>query len=172
MKFIYLLTLSLYFVGCQKDSNSKNNPTNGSYAFSINLEGKSHSWTGGIPSPSETGQCAYVPSTTATLSMAIGTQPNLQFAFVGMIPLGIGSYKIDKNSNPAEKGIGGNITSQNEIFTIGDNNIVTITIDKIANNKNGEVSGTIVGSITIINTKTISSRDANINGSFRACKMN
>lgn len=172
MKFIYILTLSLLVVGCKKDSSTNNNPTNGSYTFSINLDGQNYSWTGGIPSPSENGQCAYVALSPASISMAIGKTPNLLFTCAGNFPLGTGTYTIDKNSNPNERGISGTMTAQNEVFTISDNNVVTITIDKIANNKYGEVSGTIVGSVTIINSKTFSLRVANINGSFKACKMN
>jgi len=170
MKFIYILTLSLLVVGCQKDSSTNNNPTNGSYTFSINLEGQNYSWTGGIPSPSEKGQCAYIPS-TGQLNMAIGAGNNYTFACFGIVPLGAGTYTIDKNSNPNERGFGGNMAAGIEVFSISDNNVVTITIDKIANNQYGEVTGTISGSVTILNSKTFSMRVANINGSFKACKM-
>ena len=171
MKFIYILTLSLLVVGCQKDSSTNNNPTNGSYTFSINLDGQNYSWSGGIPSPSEKGQCAYVPTSPATISIAQGTITNMLFTCAGIVPLGTGTYTIDKNSNPNERGLTGTMAAGIEIFTISDNNVVTITINKIANNIYGEVTGTITGSVTILNSKTLSMRVANINGSFKACKM-
>ena len=170
MKFIYILTLSLLVVGCQKDSSTNNNPTNGSYTFSINLDGQNYSWSGGIPSTSEKGQCAYISLSSAQLNMAIGAGNNYTFICNGIVPLGTGTYTIDKNSNPNEIGFGGTI-AMIELITIRDNNVVTITIDKIANNQYGEVTGTISGSVTIFNSKTFSQRVANINGSFKACKM-
>ena len=171
MKFIYILTLSLLVVGCQKDSSTNNNPTNGSYTFSINLDGQNYSWSGGIPSTSEKGQCAYISLSSAQLNMAIGAGNNYTFICAGIVPLGTGTYTIDKNSNPNERGLTGTMAAGIEIFTISDNNVVTITIDKIANNIYGEVTGAITGSVTILNSKTLSMRVANINGSFKACKM-
>lgn len=167
MQRFKILILLLVFAGC-KDNDINTN--DGTFSYDITIDGKSYTWSGGVPAPGLDGQCAYtVNGNTATIQLSKGVNPS--FTLAGIIPTGIGNYTIDKNSLNANLGFGG-FLSQTENFTVSGDNILKIKIDKIDSDRYGYVTGSINGKITILNSSTINMREASVVGTFKACKMN
>ena len=163
-----ILILLLVFASCK--DNDKNNTNDGTFSYDIKIDGKNYTWSGGIPAPGLDGQCAYaVNGNVATINLFKGVNPN--FSLGGNIPAGIGSFTIDKNSLNADLGISG-FLSRTENFSVSGGNILKVTVDKIDSDRYGNVTGSINGNITIVNTSTFNTREASVVGTFKACKMN
>ena len=169
MQRLKILILLVVFAGC-KDNDINTN--DGTFSYDFIIDGKSYTWSGGIPATGMDGQCSYtVNGNIASIILAEGKGINPNFSLAGNIPTGIGSFTIDKNSMNSNWFIGG-FLSQTETLAVSGDNILKVTVDKIDSDKHGNVTGSINGKMTIVNTSTSNMREASVVGTFKACKMN
>ncbi len=123
MQCFKILILLLICTGCNDNDINTND---GTFSYVITIDGKSYTWSGGVPAPGIDSQCAYTENgNTASITLSKGVNPS--FTLAGIIPTGIGNYTIDKNSLNANLGISG-LFNSNLLFNYFQNSRLIICL--------------------------------------------